>query len=73
MGGEVAFREYGFRKLSGGIADGNVGSLKAYTRAGWVVEGRLKGHHLINGEPRDRILVSCFNPAFFPKEAESFE
>jgi RimJ/RimL family protein N-acetyltransferase len=66
-GNRMAFQEYGFRKLSGGIAEGNEGSLKAYMRAGWVVEGRLKGHHLIGGVPRDRIMVSCFNPAFFPQ------
>lgn len=68
LGNRVAFETYGIRKLSGGIADGNVGSVKAYTGAGWVIEGRLKGHHLINGEPRDRIIVSCFNPKFFPAE-----
>lgn len=68
LGSQVAFDVYGIRKLSGGIADGNIGSVKAYTKAGWVIEARLKGHHLINGEPRDRIVVSCFNPKFFPAE-----
>ena len=64
-GNKIAFETYKIRKLCGGIADGNEGSVKAYTRAGWVVEARLKGHHLINGTPRDRIVVSYFNPAFF--------
>lgn len=68
IGNRIAFDVYGIRKLSGGIAEGNAGSLKAYTNAGWVREGTLKGHHLINGEPRDRIVVSCFNPRFFPGE-----
>lgn len=66
LGSRVAFDTYGIRKLSGGIADGNIGSIKAYTSAGWIIEGRLAGHHLIQGEPRDRIIVSCFNPKFFP-------
>lgn len=66
LGNKVAFEEHGIRKLSGGVADGNIGSVKAYTRAGWVEEARLEGHHLINGEVRDRILISCFNPKFFP-------
>lgn len=65
-GNQVAFSKYGLRKLSGGIARGNTGSIKAYTRAGWVIEAVMIGHHLINGEPRDRIVVSCFNPAHFP-------
>jgi ribosomal-protein-alanine N-acetyltransferase len=61
----LAFRKYNIRKLSGGIARGNVGSLKAYTRAGWVVEGIMVGHHLIDGKAEDRIVVSAFNPDFF--------
>ncbi len=65
-GNKIAFETYQIRKLSGGIAEGNEGSVKAYTRAGWVIEARMKGHHLINGEARDRIVVSCFNPAYFP-------
>lgn len=69
IGNQIAFKEHGIRKLSGGIADGNIGSVKAYTKAGWVIEAKLKGHHLIGGEVRDRIVVSCFNPAFFPDHA----
>jgi ribosomal-protein-alanine N-acetyltransferase len=68
IGNQLAFQELGIRKLSGGIADGNIGSVKAYTKAGWIIEARLKGHHLIDGAARDRIVVSCFNPAFFPNE-----
>ncbi len=68
-GNDIAFQKYGIRKLSGGITDGNEGSVKAYTKAGWVIEGRLKGHHLINGIARDRIIVSCFNPKYFPDMA----
>jgi len=66
QGIRIAFDEMDLRKLSGGIIEGNEGSLKAYTRAGWVIEGRLKGHYLVDGEPRDRIQVSCFNPKYFP-------
>jgi len=65
---KIAFEKYGIRKLSGGIAEGNVGSIKAYTRADWVIEARMRGHHLIKGEAQDRIVVSCFNPKFFPDE-----
>jgi len=69
LGNRVAFNVHGMRKVSGGIASGNVGSIKAYTGADWVVEATMKGHHLIDGEPQDRVVVSCFNPAFFPKES----
>lgn len=69
LGNRIAFEVYGMRKLSGGIASGNIGSIKAYTGARWVIEATMKGHHLINGEPQDRIVVSCFNPVCFPEHA----
>ena len=61
----LAFGSYGLRKLSAGIIEGNVGSLKAYTSAGFVVEGRRRGECLVAGVPHDIILIGCFNPAFF--------
>jgi len=67
LGNRVAFDVYGMRKVSGGIASGNVGSIKAYTGADWVIEAVLKDHHLIDGAPQDRVVVSCFNPKFFPR------
>ncbi|MDA0629893.1 MAG: GNAT family protein [Proteobacteria bacterium] len=71
LGNRIAFDIYGMRKVSGGIASGNVGSIKAYTGADWVIEAIMKGHHLINGEPQDRVVVSCFNPKFFPSNSQS--
>lgn len=68
LGNRVAFNTHGMRKVSGGIASGNIGSIKAYTGADWVIEATMKGHHLINGKPQDRVVVSCFNPKFFPQE-----
>jgi ribosomal-protein-alanine N-acetyltransferase len=64
-GNRIAFEEFDLRKLSGGVIEGNIGSLKTYARAGWVEEGRQKGHYLVEGNPRDRILISCFNPCYF--------
>jgi len=66
LGNKLAFGEFGIRKLFGGMFETNQSSFKAYTRAGWVEEGRLKGHYLVDNQPVDRILVACFNPAFFP-------
>lgn len=62
----LAFETYGLRKLSDGVASGNEGSLKAYCAAGWIHEATMKGQHLIDGAARDRLVISCFNPAFFP-------
>lgn len=60
LGNELAFHHFGIRKLSGGMYSGNIGSINAYTRAGWIIEGRLKDHYLVNDRPEDRVIVSCF-------------
>jgi len=66
LGNAIAFEEFGLRKLFGGMFATNISSYKAYLRAGWVEEGRLKDHYLVDNQPVDRILVACFNPVFFP-------
>ncbi|EBA13978.1 GNAT family N-acetyltransferase [Roseobacter sp. CCS2] len=68
IGVQLAFENYGLRKLSDGVIEGNVGSLKAYCAAGFVVEATMRGQYLLNGQSRDRIVISCFNPKFFPQE-----
>lgn len=65
IGTKLAFDFYGIRKLFGGMYETNISSIKAYTNAGWVIEGKLKGHYLENDKPIDRVLVGCFNPTFF--------
>lgn len=72
LGNKVAFEEYDMRKLFGGMFVSNVASIKAYTRAGWVVEGVLHGHYSVDGKNHDRVLVGCFNPKYFtPQEVEA--
>lgn len=68
LGNRIAFEEFNIRKLFGGMYRSNVASIKAYTRAGWIVEGQLKGHYLVDGKAEDRILVGCFNPKEFTEE-----
>ena len=54
----------GLRKLSAGIWSENIGSIKAYTKAGFVVEGILKNHYIDhNGNLQDRVCISIWNPA----------
>ncbi len=65
---KLAFEKYDIRKLFGGMYRSNIPSIKAYTRAGWIIEGVLKGHYLVNGKNEDRILVGCFNPKYFTEE-----
>ena len=68
LGNQLAFEEFDIRKLYGGMYESNIPSIKAYTRAEWLVEGRLKGFYWENDRNEDRILVGCFNPKFFKKE-----
>ncbi|CAA0149123.1 Acetyltransferase (GNAT) domain protein [Tenacibaculum maritimum] len=65
LGVKLAFEILDIRKLFGGMYASNIPSIKAYTRAGWIVEGVLKGHYINEGKNEDRILVGCFNPKYF--------
>ena len=65
LGNRIAFEKHNIRKLFGGIYETNIASIKAYTRANWVIEGRLKNHYIQNEQSIDRILVACFNPEYF--------
>jgi RimJ/RimL family protein N-acetyltransferase len=67
----VAFERHDIRKLYSGMYAANIASIKAYTAAGWVVEGLLKGQYLVDGKAMDRVLVACFNPKYFPDAAKA--
>jgi RimJ/RimL family protein N-acetyltransferase len=69
LGNRIAFEDFDIRRLHGGMYETNIPSIKAYTRAGWVIEGRMKGYYWVDGKPMDRICVACFNPFYFPEEA----
>ncbi|MBL7249438.1 GNAT family N-acetyltransferase [Alloalcanivorax marinus] len=65
MANEIAFEEYDIRRLQGGMFEGNIGSIKAYTRAGWFIEARMRGYYWIDGVSQDRVCVACLNPRYF--------
>jgi ribosomal-protein-alanine N-acetyltransferase len=68
LGSKLAFEEFDIRKLYGGMYLSNIPSIKAYTRAGWLIEGRLLGQFLVDGINEDRILVACFNTKYFSQK-----
>jgi RimJ/RimL family protein N-acetyltransferase len=72
LGNQIAFKDHKIRKLHGQIYRNNFGSIKAYCRAGWIIEGVIRGRYLVGNEPMDQILVSCNNPLFFPKVSENY-
>ena len=61
IGNNIAFKKFSIRKLFGGMYESNVASIKAYTKADWVIEGKLKDHYMVDGKFEDRVLVACFN------------
>jgi len=67
LGIKLAFEKYNMRKLSAGIISGNIGSIKAYTKAGFIIEGTLKDQYVIDNEYQNRVLVGCFNPNYVQK------
>lgn len=68
LGNQLAFEKFDVRKLYGGMYASNIPSIKAYTRAGWIIEGRLKGFYWVDEKNEDRILVGCYNPKYFSEE-----
>lgn len=71
LGNQIAFDKLDIRRLHGGMYESNIASIKAYTRAGWVIEGRFKGYYWVDGKPVDRVCVACFNPNYFPEETQN--
>ncbi|UWQ95890.1 GNAT family N-acetyltransferase [Rhodobacteraceae bacterium M385] len=65
-----AFENHDIRRLHGGMYEDNIASIKAYCRAGWVIEGRMSGFYWVDAKPMDRVCVACFNPKYFPSKAD---
>ena len=62
---EIAFKKYDIRRLHGGMYSSNIPSIKAYLRAGWIVEANLVGYYWTEGKSVDRVSVACFNKKYF--------
>jgi [ribosomal protein S5]-alanine N-acetyltransferase len=52
-----AFREIGLQKLYAGCYASNVGSARAFLKAGWVEEGRNRAHWRSDGGREDNIQL----------------
>ena len=65
LGNQVTFEVHGIRKISSGMYAGNKSSFYSLSKADWVIEGRRKGHYLVDGKPMDQVQVSSFNPHYF--------
>ena len=57
-----AFKQLGLHKLTAGCYANNEGSAKAFIKAGFTDEGRLKSQYYCDGGYVDRICLGVINP-----------
>lgn len=55
---DIARDELGLRKLTAGCYASNLGSSKAFEKAGFAVEGNRPGHFILDGRPEDLVLMA---------------
>ncbi len=53
---DLAFAELGLRSVNAWVVDGNLASIKVLEHNGFAAIGRQRCCHVIDGEPRDRLL-----------------
>lgn len=53
----IAREPLGLRKLTAGCYASNLGSSKAFEKAGFAVEGVRRAHYLLDGRPEDGVLL----------------
>jgi RimJ/RimL family protein N-acetyltransferase len=56
----IATDELGLRKLTAGCYASNVGSARAFAKAGFVQEGRRTAHFILDDQPEDLLLMARF-------------
>jgi RimJ/RimL family protein N-acetyltransferase len=64
---QLGFEHLDLRGFRASIVVGNGASLRCYTRAGFVVEANTEHRNRDQGDSRELIFVSCFNP-FSPQD-----
>lgn len=56
----IAREELGLRKLTAGCYASNIGSVRAFEKAGFAVEARRAAHFMLRGAPEDVVLMARF-------------
>ena len=58
---QYGLEQLGLRKLCAGAYEPNIGSTNAFLKAGFIHDGVLKAHYLLDGSTCDRIQVCLFS------------
>jgi ribosomal-protein-alanine N-acetyltransferase len=56
----IAVQQLGLRKLTAGCYVSNMGSERAFLKAGFIIEGRRPRHFLLEHGPEDLVLMACW-------------
>ncbi len=59
---EYAFKKLNLHKLTAGCHSTNIGSIKAFQNAGFVIEGMLKQHSFLQGRYVDAVILGLLTP-----------
>jgi ribosomal-protein-alanine N-acetyltransferase len=57
-----AFADLGLEKLTAGAYDANAGSIRAFQKAGFQIEGVRRSHGVVDGHRVDGVLLARFAP-----------
>lgn len=55
---DIAREQLQLRKVTAGCYASNVGSEKAFVKAGFEIEGRRRAHFIVGGKPEDLVLMA---------------
>ncbi len=58
-----SFKRYDLFKIFAGIYAANIASIRAFEKAGYVVEATLSGHRCLDGRMVDEVQMACFRNA----------
>lgn len=58
-----SFKGYDLFKIFAGMYATNLACIRAFEKAGYVVEATLRGHRCHDGRMVDEVLMACFRPA----------
>jgi RimJ/RimL family protein N-acetyltransferase len=60
LASEWCFSALGMRKLCAGMYEENRPSIRAFEKAGFRIEAKLKDHYLLDGRPMDAVMMARF-------------
>jgi RimJ/RimL family protein N-acetyltransferase len=58
-----SFKRYGLHKIYAGFYAANVASIRAFEKAGYIIEATLRGNRCLDGQMVDEVLMACFREA----------